>query len=119
VPLLGENRILARHGLRILQATQRPGLRALMDVAECGRARTSCGGYFLSAWRGSTPPGGSPTPRSSVELLLSEDANFCGETARQLEAFNRERQDIERGITAEAERMIETQFSALPASCSQ
>src|SRR5436309_1862240 len=33
VPLLGENRILARHGLRILQGTVRPGLRALMDVA--------------------------------------------------------------------------------------
>ncbi|MES1167341.1 MAG: DHH family phosphoesterase, partial [Pseudomonadota bacterium] len=33
VPLRGENRILARHGLRILQETQRPGLRALMDIA--------------------------------------------------------------------------------------
>ncbi|HOD46105.1 MAG TPA: DHH family phosphoesterase, partial [Opitutaceae bacterium] len=33
VPLQGENRILARHGLRMLQQTQRPGLRALMRVA--------------------------------------------------------------------------------------
>jgi single-stranded-DNA-specific exonuclease len=33
VPLLGENRVMARHGLRILQDTQRPGLQALMDVA--------------------------------------------------------------------------------------
>ena len=33
VPLQGENRILARNGLRILEATERPGLRALMDVA--------------------------------------------------------------------------------------
>jgi single-stranded-DNA-specific exonuclease len=31
-----------------------------------------------------------------------------------LDTFNRERQDIERGITEEAERLIETQFSALP-----
>src|SRR6185312_688323 len=30
VPLVGENRILARNGLRILQDTRRPGLRALM-----------------------------------------------------------------------------------------
>src|SRR3954471_12246849 len=33
VPLIGENRILARHGLRILQETQRPGIRSLMEVA--------------------------------------------------------------------------------------
>jgi single-stranded-DNA-specific exonuclease len=33
VPLLGENRILAKNGLRILQETARPGLRALMDVS--------------------------------------------------------------------------------------
>lgn len=32
VPLLGENRILARHGLRILEETQRPGIRALMEA---------------------------------------------------------------------------------------
>ena len=50
----------------------------------------------------------------SVELLLSEDPAFCAETARQLESFNRERQDIERGIIEEAERMIESEFAAEP-----
>jgi single-stranded-DNA-specific exonuclease len=50
----------------------------------------------------------------SVELLISDDENFCEQTAEQLDTFNRERQDIERGITEEAERMIETEFSALP-----
>ncbi len=43
----------------------------------------------------------------SVELLLSEDPDFSRETAQQLDAFNRERQDIERKITEDAERMIE------------
>jgi single-stranded-DNA-specific exonuclease len=113
VPLLGENRILARHGLRILEQTHRPGLRALMEVAG------------VKPTQGITPTdisfrlgprinasGRLADAALSVELLLSDDPNFCMETARQLDAFNRERQDIERLITEEAERIIETQFSA-------
>jgi len=112
VPLRGENRILARHGLRILQATQRPGLRALMEIAGVKPAQ------------GITPPdisfrlgprinasGRLADAALSVELLLSDDPVFCAETVRQLEAFNRERQEIERAITEEAERIIETQFA--------
>lgn len=112
VPLRGENRILARHGLRILQATQRPGLRALMAIAGVKPAQ------------GIAPPdisfrlgprinasGRLADAALSVELLLSDDPGFCAETVRQLEAFNRERQEIERAITEEAERIIETQFA--------
>jgi single-stranded-DNA-specific exonuclease len=51
----------------------------------------------------------------AVELLLSADDAFCYETARQLDTFNRERQDIERQITAEAERLIETRYADEPA----
>jgi single-stranded-DNA-specific exonuclease len=48
----------------------------------------------------------------SVELLLSDDARFCLETARQLDLFNRERQDIEKLITEHAEGIIEERYSA-------
>jgi single-stranded-DNA-specific exonuclease len=115
VPLLGENRILARHGLRILEQTRRPGIRALMDVAsvkpEQGITPTDISfrlGPRINA------SGRLADAALSVELLISDDVASCVETARQLDTFNRERQDIERGITEEAERLIETQFSALP-----
>jgi single-stranded-DNA-specific exonuclease len=115
VPLAGENRILSRHGLRILETTQRPGLRALMEVAgvkpEQGITPTDISfrlGPRINA------SGRLADAALSVELLLSDDAVFCTETARQLEVFNRERQEIERGITEQAERMIETQYAALP-----
>ena len=113
VPLLGENRILARHGLRILQEAQRPGLRALMDVAGVKPAQgiTPTDISFRLGPR-INASGRLADAALSVELLLSDDPVFCGETARQLDAFNRERQDIERTITEEAERSIETRFIA-------
>lgn len=115
VPLLGENRILARHGLRILQNTQRPGLRALMEVSGL-RPGQDIVPVDISFRLGPriNASGRLADAALSVELLLSEDGTFCAETARQLEAFNRERQDIERGITQEAEKMIETQFASHP-----
>lgn len=112
VPLRGENRILARHGLRMLRDTRRPGLRALMDVAGMRPAhgmlpvdisfrlgpRINASGRLADA-------------ALSVELLLSDDAEFCRATAEQLDRFNRERQEIERKITEEAEQIVERDFA--------
>ncbi len=113
VPLLGENRILARHGLRILQETHRPGLRALMEVAGVKPAQgiTPTDISFRLGPR-INASGRLADAALSVELLLSDEIEFCNETARQLDAFNRERQEIERAITEEAERCIEREFMA-------
>lgn len=116
VPLLGENRILARHGLAILEKTTRPGLLSLMEVSGIDRAlglqpvdisfrigpRINASGRLADA-------------ALSVELILSADGKFCREAARQLDGFNRERQDIERRITEEAERQVEQLYRDDPA----
>jgi single-stranded-DNA-specific exonuclease len=111
VPLIGENRIMARHGLRILQETQRPGLRALMEIAGVKPAQgiTPTDISFRLGPR-INASGRLADAALSVELLVSDDVAFCAETSRQLDAFNRERQEIERAITEEAERFIETEF---------
>ena len=115
VPLLGENRILARHGLRILEETQRPGLRALMEIAGVrpGQGITPTDISFRLGPR-INASGRLADAALSVELLINDEEIFCAETARQLDTFNRERQEIERGITEQAEKMIETQFADLP-----
>jgi single-stranded-DNA-specific exonuclease len=115
VPLKGENRIIARQGLKILQSAQRPGLRALMQVAGV-KIENEIMPVDISFRLGPriNASGRLADAALSVELMLSEDEKFCFDTARQLDAFNRERQDIERQITEEAEQMIEKQFSDSP-----
>lgn len=115
VPLRGENRIIARQGLKILQTTQRPGLRALMQVAGV-KTENEIMPVDISFRLGPriNASGRLADAALSVELMLSEDEKFCYDTARQLDAFNRERQDIERQITEEAEQMIETQYADWP-----
>lgn len=111
VPLTGENRIFARHGLRVLAETRRPGLVALMGVSglksDQGIAPSDISfriGPRINA------SGRLADASLSVDLLLSEDDNFCDAAARRLDALNRERQDIERGITERAERYVEEHY---------
>ncbi len=116
VPLTGENRVFARHGLGILRAAARPGLRALMSVAGV-RPEEAIQPADVSFRLGPriNASGRLADAAVAVELLLSSDDTFCYETARQLDTFNRERQDIERLITTEAERLIETRYANEPA----
>ena len=112
VPLVGENRILSRHGLQILQHTRRRGLRALMDVSglKPGQEIQPVDISFRLGPR-INASGRLADAALSVELILSEDAAFCVDAARQLDGFNRERQEIERQITEAAERMVEEHYS--------
>jgi single-stranded-DNA-specific exonuclease len=113
VPLVGENRIFASYGLRILRDTRRAGLRALMEVAGV-RPGQDVKPVDVSFRLGPriNASGRLADAALSVELLLSEDARFCFETARQLDQFNRERQEIEKQITDRAESIIEAQYAA-------
>lgn len=111
VPLHGENRIFARHGLRVLAETRRPGLLALMQVSglksDQGLVPTDISfrlGPRINA------SGRLADAALSVDLLLSEDPAFCDKAARKLDELNRERQDIERIITERAERYVEEHF---------
>lgn len=112
VPLDGENRLLSRHGLRILEQTQRRGLRALMDVSgmKPGQEIQPVDISFRLGPR-INASGRLADAALSVELMLSDDAAFCIDAARQLDGFNRERQDIERQITEAAERRVEERYA--------
>jgi single-stranded-DNA-specific exonuclease len=115
VPLHGENRIFARHGLRVLAETRRPGLLALMQVSglksDQGLVPTDISfrlGPRINA------SGRLADAALSVDLLLSVDPDFCDKSARKLDDLNRERQDIERLITERAERYVEEHFATSP-----
>ena len=113
VPLHGENRVFARHGLKVLATTHRRGLLELMRVSgldpEQGLKPVDVSfrlGPRINA------SGRLADAALSVDLLLSEDWAFCRKAAQQLEDLNRERQDIERLITERAEQLVEQRYSS-------
>jgi len=108
VPLLGENRILVRHGLAELArsfAGGRPGLWALADLAGISISDSKRVGVGQVAF-GLAPrinaAGRLDDAASGVRLLLTRDPSEARELATRLDQQNRERQDIEETILVEA-----------------
>ncbi|MCB1122325.1 MAG: single-stranded-DNA-specific exonuclease RecJ [Verrucomicrobiae bacterium] len=108
VPLLGENRILAHRGLKMLEATRRQGLHALFHVSgmEVGHPILPTDISFKLGPR-INASGRLAHAEMSVKMLLSQNLPQCLDMAQQLDSMNRERQDIERSIVEEADRYIE------------
>jgi single-stranded-DNA-specific exonuclease len=107
VPLLGENRIFARHGLAMLKDTTNPGLIALMESSRLTGVNVS--GYdvgFKLAPR-LNAAGRMGHARLAVELLTRADAARAREIAEYLEKQNRSRQTEERKIYLDACQKIE------------
>ena len=111
VPLTGENRILVTAGLEKLNTTQRPGLVALKQVAQSPeKLGTHDVGFQLAPRLNAS--GRLETAEESLQLLLAETVAAALPLAQKLDARNRERQNIERGITEQVAGVVRSKFDA-------
>ena len=103
MPLKGENRILTRYGLRVLARTGRPGLEALMRIADMtpGEPIAADAIAFRIGPR-INAAGRVGDAGKALRLLLSEDPAEARELADVLERNNRQRRDLERRTAEEA-----------------
>ena len=108
VPLVGENRIIVRHGLKLLARSRWPGLRALAAVAGIHQAeiRASQVGFMLGPRLNAA--GRIGDANDGLRLLLTDSMDEAMTLAQRLEQLNGERQDIDQRILAEAIESIET-----------
>lgn len=109
MPLTGLNRAFVRQGLKLLRHPERPGMRALMDVAglsivtsaqQLGFAlgpRINAGGRIGDSGMG-------------TRLLLTDDLSHAAVLAAELNGLNRERQALESLALQEAEAAVATQL---------
>jgi single-stranded-DNA-specific exonuclease len=105
VPLREENRVLVAHGLRAIDATARPGLRALKDAALVETASVRAIGYRLAPRLNAG--GRLADAREAVEMLTTPSAEEARVLAARLEVHNAERRAIEERMTAEAVATVE------------
>jgi single-stranded-DNA-specific exonuclease len=105
VPLVGQNRMYAFHGLKQLSSSPKPGIIALKRVAGI-TGEVSCGqvGFRLAPRLNAAGRMESAVP--GVELLLSDDAEKSQLIADDLDFANNERQAVEKRIFDEADAMI-------------
>ena len=106
MPLRGENRQLVRAGLAALSSTARPGLRALMAVAEADPSALSAHSLGFRLAPRINAAGRMARADAALELLLTEDSQRAGEIAAELDRLNAERRAVEQRILWEAEAQV-------------
>jgi single-stranded-DNA-specific exonuclease len=102
VPLLDENRVFARFGLKAMERSKNPGLAALLEIA--GLAGTPLGADDVGFQIGPrlNASGRLGSAERAVELLLATDSTSARRLAQELDTLNQQRRSIEAAVLAEA-----------------
>jgi single-stranded-DNA-specific exonuclease len=118
VPLVDENRILAKLGLEALRQPVNPGLKALMDIAQLnhGRALTTAEVAFRVAPR-LNAAGRMDVARDVIELFSVRDPAVAKALAERLNQLNLERQQEEQSIVRAIEDRLAADDSLRQAWC--
>lgn len=107
VPLVGENRILVKHGLKLLADPRWPGLRSLLRVTGLlGREmKASHLGFMLGPRLNAAGRVGDAA--DGLRLLLTDDEAEAERLAGKLEILNTERQALDQRILEEVLKQVE------------
>jgi single-stranded-DNA-specific exonuclease len=107
VPLNGENRIFVKNGLPFIEKTNKPGLKALLEVAKIAGKKMKP--YYIGFILGPrlNAAGRMDSAVVSLDLLLSENPADAYALARSLEEHNLSRQKMQSEVVEEAMAMIE------------
>jgi single-stranded-DNA-specific exonuclease len=110
VPLVRENRVLVRHGLKLLQRSRWPGLRALIASANLGQTEVRAGhlGFILAPRLNAA--GRIGDANEGLRLLLTDDPGEAAVIAQQLDRLNTERQELDQRILDQALERIEQEM---------
>jgi single-stranded-DNA-specific exonuclease len=120
VPITGENRIMAHYGLRLLNASPRPGIEAVLKYSNINkreikdekrglflnRELTISDMVFLIGPR-INAAGRIESACDSVRLMLADKMSHAEKLASAINDLNTERRSLDNNITEEALAMIE------------
>ena len=109
VPLVGENRILVRHGLKRLPSTMNPGLRALQEITGVSGKVTSMDVGFRISPR-INAAGRMDCPEDALATLNTDCRRTANELTKKLDDYNRQRQAHEALIRKEAVEQLSENF---------
>ena len=106
VPLMDENRILVSYGLKELENTERPGLKALIEIAGL-RSRPDADSIAYQIAPRINAAGRVASAATALRLLITEDSAEAASLASQLDRENGSRQRMEAETLEEALAMLE------------
>ncbi|MBD5297312.1 MAG: single-stranded-DNA-specific exonuclease RecJ [Bacteroides sp.] len=107
VPMVDENRILAYHGLRRINSNPNVGLRAIIRICGLTGKEITISDVIFKIGPRINASGRMQSGREAVELLVSRDVNEAYEIAKAIDQYNKDRKELDKRITEEANAILE------------
>lgn len=108
VPIMGENRILAYHGLRQLNQSPCVGLKAIMNTVGMEGKEVTLPDIIYKIGPRLNASGRIENGRESVSLLVETDMEAAERKAAQIDHYNEQRKDLDKVMTEQANQIVET-----------
>ncbi len=106
VPIMDENRILAFHGLRQLNANPSIGLKAIIDVCGLNERELTMSDIIFKIGPRINASGRIQNGKEAVALLVEKDYQTAYEMAEQINRYNDMRKDLDKSMTEQANDIV-------------
>lgn len=108
VPIMGENRILAYHGLRQLNANPCMGLKAIIDVCGLTDKEINMSDIVFKIGPRINASGRIQKGKEAVDLLIEKDYKQAHEKGNLINGYNEQRKDLDKTMTEEANKIVDS-----------
>lgn len=106
VPMVDENRIMAYHGLRRLNSNPNMGLRAIIRICNLAGREITISDVIFKIGPRINASGRMQSGREAVDLLVTRDVTEAYARARAIDQYNRDRKELDKRITDEANAIL-------------
>ena len=113
VPMIGENRIMAYHGLRRLNSNPNLGLRSVIRLCNLTNKTITISDVIFKIGPRINASGRMQSGAEAVELLVSRDLHDAYEKGKAIDQYNNDRKELDKKITEEANEIIEKNVSII------
>ena len=107
VPIMGENRILAYHGLRQLNNNPSVGVKAVVDICGLTGKEMTMSDIVFKIGPRINASGRVQNGKESVDLLVERDYKRACAMAETINRYNEERKELDKRMTEEASMVVE------------
>ena len=112
VPMVDENRIMAYYGLKRLNSNPNKGLKAIIRVCNLQNREITISDVVFKIGPRINASGRMQSGKEAVDLLVSRDFAEACELARNIDQYNKDRKELDKRITEEANEILSARHEA-------
>ena len=107
VPMTGENRIMAYHGLKRLNSNPNMGLKSIIRICNLANREITISDVIFKIGPRINASGRMQSGMEAVDLLTTKDQNEAYAKGINIDQYNRDRKELDKRITEEANAILE------------